>query len=98
MEWLGRSFAVTAAWVFLAAVICLQLGRIPGGRLEWFLLFITGPPLYVLGEGFFDWVFSPEHRRRISPERFSLIRVLLVLVVLFPMVILALLFSLAGQP
>ncbi len=73
---------VAGGWAALVALIVLQAApALPRNNLEWFLVLVAGPPLYVLGEGFFGWLFSPEHGRRISPKSFSLFRVMLALVV-----------------
>ncbi len=68
-------------WLFMAGLLLLaSLPSLPKINL-WLLPFILiAPPLYVLGEGFFGWLLSPEHGRAISSSSFSLLRILFALV------------------
>lgn len=65
-------------WLFVAALLTVQLWPdLPHSKLKWFLLIAFGPPLYILGESFFGWLFSSGHGSDISRRKFSLVRVLL---------------------
>jgi hypothetical protein len=61
---------------------------LPKSKSQWLWFVAVGPPLYVLGEVFFDWLFSPEHGHAVSARRFSVARVLIALPVV--LVVLAL--------
>jgi hypothetical protein len=79
-KWLSSLPALAMAWLFIAWLLLIQLWpHLPHTALQWFLLVAFGPPLYVLGEGFFGWLFSPKHGKAISDREFSFVRVLLVL-------------------
>ncbi len=68
------------AWLFIAGFLIIQAWPdLPHTSLQWFLLVAFGPPLYVLGEGFFGWLFSPKYGKAISAREFSFVRVLLAL-------------------
>jgi hypothetical protein len=72
---------IAVVWVVVAGFLLLALlPQLPHSRLQWFLFIAFGPPLYVLGEGFFGWLFSPKHGCSISQRRFSVARIL----ILFP--------------
>jgi hypothetical protein len=74
--WFRRVPAVAAVWMVVAAFLASQLWpQLPRSWLQWFLLFAIGPPLYVLGEAFFVWLFSGSHGRAVSPRAFSFARV-----------------------
>jgi len=53
----------------------------PQTTLQWALLIVLGPPLYVLGEALGAWVFSPERGYRISPKSFSILRLVFALMI-----------------
>ena len=75
-------FGVTTIWLFLAGFLTLQMWPdLPKTNLGWFLLIVAGPPVYVLGEGLFEWLFSEAHGKKVSANRFSAVRILLVLFV-----------------
>lgn len=88
------------AWALIAGVMLVwRAPRFPQSRLEWFLVLVVGPPFYVLGEGFFGWLFSAERGRQISSRPFSLLRVLLALLVVLALAGLGVLVSaLLGLP
>jgi hypothetical protein len=46
---------------------------------QWLTYLLIGIPLYLLGEAFFGWLFSPEHGRRISSRSFSPARILVAI-------------------
>lgn len=74
--------AVAAGWLLIAAIALAVLW--PNGPQttgQWVLLIVAGPPLYLLGEAFLGWLFSPEHGRKISSARFSIDRVGLAFIV-----------------
>jgi hypothetical protein len=67
-------------WLIVACFLLLQLWPdIPQSKAQWFLFVGLGPPLYVLGEGFFAWLFSPAHGKAISDRTFSVSRIAVVL-------------------
>lgn len=48
-----------AIWLLIAGVILLNFWpHMPRSTAQWALFIAFGPPLYVLAEGFFEWVFS----------------------------------------
>jgi hypothetical protein len=53
----------------------------PKTTLQWIILIALGPPLYILGEEFFGWLFSRKHGFAISPREFSFLRIGVGLVV-----------------
>ena len=82
-KWLSLLPALAIGWLFIAGLLLFQLWpNLPHTSLQWFLLVAFGPPLYVLGEGFFGWLISPKHGKAISDRKFSFVRVLLVLPVM----------------
>ena len=57
--------------IIICAVVILQfLPNLPSTVLGWIFLLVLGPPLYLLGEWFFEKVFSTERGRRMSDKRF----------------------------
>ena len=67
-------------WLLIAGYLTIQLWPdLPHSSLQWFLLVAFGPPLYVFGELFISWLFSPKHGQAISTREFSLVRILLAL-------------------
>jgi len=72
------------AWLLVCGLILLQVApHFPNTTLQWALLLVLGPPLYVLGEALGAWLFSPERGHRISPKNFSLLRMVYALVIVF---------------
>jgi hypothetical protein len=79
-KWLRRLPALALLWLLLASLITIQLWpHLPRSQLQWFLLLAFGPPLYVLGEALFGWLFSAVHGRAISQTRFSVTRIAIAL-------------------
>ena len=79
-KWFSSLPVLALSWLFIAALLTVQLWpEVPHSKLQWFLLFAFGPPLYILGESFFGWLLSPKHGKAISHRQFSLARVLLAL-------------------
>jgi len=75
-----RFIAIAIAWLLIAAILAFQLWPdLPKSNLQWILLLFFGPPLYVLGESFFAWLFSQRHGEAISPRAFSPARILIAL-------------------
>jgi len=67
-------------WLLFASILMLQvLPDLPQSRLIWVLLVLFGPPLYVLGEASFSWLFSKRHGHSISPKGLSFKRILFAL-------------------
>jgi uncharacterized membrane protein SirB2 len=68
------------AWLFIVGLLILEFGPdLPKSKSRWLLFIAVGPPLYILGEAFFGWLFSREHGDALSPRRFSVARVLIAL-------------------
>ena len=84
VERLRLLIALAVAWPFVMAAVLSRWA--PALVFEWFLVLVVGPPLYVVGEWFFGWLYSPEHGRRISSRSFSLLRVLLALGVILVLI------------
>ena len=78
--WLRWLPALAAVWLVVAALLAVQFwSEMPRSWSRWFLLLAFGPPLYVLGEAFFAWLFSASHGRAVSPKRFSVARIAVAL-------------------
>jgi hypothetical protein len=78
---------VAVLWLVVATFLVLQFWpNVPHSPLKWVLFIVFGPPLYVLGEEFFGWLFSPKHGAAISPNRFSAKRILIALPILVAVV------------
>ena len=79
-KWRSLLPVLALCWLVIAGLLLLQLWPdFPRSSLQWFLLVAFGPPLYVFGELFFSWLFSPKHGQTISTREFSLVRILLAL-------------------
>ena len=88
--WIRRLPALAAVGLALAALLVVQLWpEIPRSWLQWFLLFTFGPPLYLLGEAFFEWLFSASHGRAISARGFSVARTAIALPVVLALLTLS---------
>jgi hypothetical protein len=73
---------LAALWLFLAGLLLLSIWpEVPRSKMQWVLFIALGPPIYVLGEGLFGWLFSPAHGRAISKKAFSLARIAIALLV-----------------
>lgn len=67
-------------WLFLVGLVLLYLWpNLPKSKPQWVVFLLVAPPLYVLGEAFFGWLFSDEHGSAMSPRGFSVGRVLVAL-------------------
>jgi hypothetical protein len=77
----SRTLLVGAiVWLGIAGLLIVQLWpNVPLSTFQLAFLVGFGPPLYVLGEGFFTWLFSPEHGAAISQKRFSIKRIAVAL-------------------
>ena len=75
------------AWLFVAGLLVLGFSpNLKESQSRWLVLLAFGPPLYALGEVFFDWLFSPQHGKAISPRDFSVARVFVTLPVVIVVV------------
>jgi len=75
-SWFRILLVGAAVWLVVAGLLVVQLlPNLPRSTLQWVLLVGLGPPLYILGEGFFGWLFSDEHGAAISQKRFSIKRI-----------------------
>jgi hypothetical protein len=64
------------AWLLIFGIVLLYVAPdFPRTTVQWALLFVLGPPVYVLGEALGAWLFSPNRGHRISARRFSLFRI-----------------------
>ena len=80
MKWVKPILIFAALWVLVAGAIVAQgLPWLPGTRTQWLLVVGLGPPMYLLAEGVFSWLFSARRGHRVSRRNFSLVRVLLLL-------------------
>lgn len=71
---------IALLWLFVAGLLMLMLWPDwPHTPIQWFLLIGFGPPVYILGEAFFGWLFSKKHGRDLSPHRFSIFRIFVAL-------------------
>jgi len=78
------------AWFLIFGLVLLLVApHFPASALEWALLFVAGPPLYVLGEALGSWVFSSERGHHISPKGFSVLRITYALVIMLAFVALS---------
>lgn len=77
----SRTLLVGAiVWLVIAGFLVVQLwSYLPHSTLQWAFLVGLGPPLYVLGEGFFAWLFSQQHGTAISRKPFSIKRIAVAL-------------------
>ena len=72
--------AFAAIWLVLVALLAIQAWPdLPRTTGQWLLFVALGPPLYVLGEAFFAWLFSPTRGHSISPKQFSVARIAIAL-------------------
>ena len=81
MRDLPRLLPVLAVvWFVIACFLLLQLWPdVPQSKAQWFLFVGFGPPLYILGEGLFAWLFSTAHGKAISDHAFSVSRIAVAL-------------------
>jgi len=69
-------------WLVVASFLTVQFWPVwPHSQLQlqWLLFVVFGPPVYVLGESFFSWFFSPAHGQAVSHRRFSTFRIFIAL-------------------
>ena len=68
------------AWLLVAGFLVFQFWpHLPKSGPQWVLFVMFGPPVYVLLEGIFDWLFSEKHGRAISEKKFSGARIMVAL-------------------
>ena len=78
-------FACALLWLAVASIAAFTLlPHLPQNSLQWVLLVIFGPPLYVLGETIGSGLFSSEHGQAISSRRFSIARIAVALLIAVP--------------
>lgn len=66
------------AWVLIAGLALVQLWPIvPASSAQWLLFIVLAPPIYVVTEASWGWIFSEKHGNSISRQKFSLLRVLM---------------------
>jgi hypothetical protein len=71
------------AWLVVCGIVLLQIAPdFPRTTVQWALLLVLGPPIYVLGEALGSWHFSPARGHRISSKRFSVLRLAYALLVI----------------
>ena len=60
-KWLSLLPALALLWLVIGCFLAFQLWPdLPHTKLQWFLFIVFGPPIYILGEAFFGWLFSPD--------------------------------------
>jgi hypothetical protein len=70
------------AWLLLTGIsIFVLLPHIPNSYIQWLVVIVIGPPLYVLGELIIGGFFSPERGNAISSKQFSALRIIIGVVV-----------------
>ena len=76
-----RSLTLLAlGWLIVAVVLLIQfLPDLPQTKLQWALLVLFGPPLYVLGEAIISGLFSERRGLSVTSKGFSLKRILIAL-------------------
>lgn len=73
--------ALGAAWILLVAIVVgYSWPDLPKTKLGWGVLMVFGPPAYLVGESFFEWLFSQKHGKAISSKLFSWRRIFVALV------------------
>jgi hypothetical protein len=83
----GTLLVGAVCWLLLVGLILLQFWpNLPRSTTQWALVIVFGPPLYLLGELVFGWLFSDRHSRAISQSTFSFLRILVALPVLLVLV------------
>jgi hypothetical protein len=82
-KWFSLLTTLALVWLVLAGLLLFSLWHdLPRTSLQWVLLLAFGPPLYIFGEAFFEWLFSLKHGQAISQRKTSPIRILLALPVM----------------
>lgn len=85
----GPLRVIAVVWLIVAGFLFVQLWPdIPQSKAQWFLFVALGPPLYVLGESLFSWVFSPAHGKAISDRTFSFRRIAVALPIILAVCVL----------
>lgn len=80
LSWSRKLLIGAVVWLCIAGLLVLGLWPdLPHSAVQWAFLVALGPPLYLLGEAFFDWQFSREQDGAISPERLSIKRIAIAL-------------------
>jgi hypothetical protein len=98
---IGRTLsAVALLWLMIGGFLLLQLWpELPHSTAQWLAFVALGPPLYLLGEGFFTWLFSRGHGEAISSSGFSVRRIAIALpAVLFVFIVCGWLSWLISRP
>ena len=73
----GILFWCAVAWLIVAGVLALQFWpAVPNTAAGWVAFIAFGPPLYVLGEGVFEWLWSTRAGRAVSEHPSSSLRIL----------------------
>ena len=74
---LSALLPIALVWMIVAGLLVVSFWpALPSTWLQWLLFIAFGPPVYVIGEEFFGWVFSSRRGAAISNRRFSLKRIL----------------------
>lgn len=74
--------AIAIAWfVITGLLVVIFWSNLPKTNIRWVLFIVIGPPVYVVAEGIFGWVFSDKHGKAISAKNFSWLRIVIVLAV-----------------
>ena len=85
-SWLRWFVGIAVVWLLAVGSLLVALyPHTPHSTAGWFVLLTLGPSLYLLGEAFFAWVFSPQHGRAVSKRSLSALRITLALAIVLPL-------------
>ena len=79
----GALLPIAIIWLIVSVLLVVSFWpSLPSTWLQWLFFIAFGPPIYVIGEEFYGWVFSPPRSAAISNRSFSLKRILFGICVL----------------
>jgi hypothetical protein len=80
--WPRRAIGLAVVWLLVFGLMVVTLWPdTPRTVGKWLALLALGPPLYLLAEFFFGWLFSQQHGQAISKRKLSPVRIVVALVV-----------------
>jgi len=72
------ALALAFLWLFIAAILAVQFWpSVPQTSKGWIAFIAIGPPLYVLGEAFSEWLWSTRPARALAAHPSSGLRILI---------------------
>lgn len=79
----GRAvLAVAVFWLVIAGILALQFWpSVPHSAKGWVVFIAFGPPLYLLGEAFSEWLWSTRPARALAAHHSSGLRILVGVIV-----------------